>query len=89
MASEEERDWVDRVLARDAMWEPPTGFAEHMAVRAVALLEPARVSSRERHPLAPIAFPWQAIRRACESVVANTAGAAWVIRQYWNLVRST
>jgi hypothetical protein len=89
MASDREPDWVDRVLARGAMWEPPKGFAERMAAQAVALLEPAQGSSDELHPLDRFAFPWSIVTRVCESVMANTAGAAWVIRQYWNFVRST
>ena len=69
-------DWIDRVIARDGMWEPPAGYADRVAAKGMAF-------HSQRHPLAS--------RMTFMDVIASMRlrleGSLWVARQYRELLR--
>jgi hypothetical protein len=82
MASEE-RDWIDRVIARQG-WDPPSGFTHRVVVRAMTALPP-------HHPTPASSFGRRETLRAiltgfCHSMQARLEGAAWVAMQYRQLL---
>lgn len=73
MAANEPRDWIDRAIAED-VWEPPTGFAERVAMRGRTVM-PRPVPQR-RFMLCDFV----------ESLRARIDGSRWVLRQYRKLL---
>jgi hypothetical protein len=80
MEVEEPQDWVDGVLARDGMWEPPAHFADRLAAQAMQVL-PARRASLIR------LLPELALG-AGRALAARVDVSLWVLRQYRALLFS-
>jgi hypothetical protein len=80
MGSEEQQDWVDRVLARDGMWEPPAHFADRLAVQAMQALPPRRASV--------LRLSLELILGFGRSLAAHVDVSLWVLRQYRSLLFS-
>ena len=82
MAVEEPRDWIDRAIASDGMWEPPAHFADRVAVHAFsALPQPALRAGllvRLRILLGDVG----------EDLALRLRGSLWVLRQYRKLLFS-
>ena len=80
MGSEKPQDWIDRVLARDGMWEPPAHLADRLAVQALQVLPARRASFVERLPGLALGT-WGAL-------AARVDVSLWVLRQYRSLLFS-
>lgn len=80
MGSEEQQDWVDRVLTRDGMWEPPARFADRVAVQAMQVLPPRRASVLRVLP--------ELVLGAGRSLSAHVNVSLWVLRQYRSVLFS-
>jgi hypothetical protein len=80
MESEERPDWVDRVLARESLWEPPPRFADRLVVQAMQGFPPRRSTSRRVLP--------ELVLGACQSLAAHVDVSLWVLRQYRSLLFS-
>ena len=80
MGSEEEQDWIDRVMARE-VWEPPPDFAAHVAARAMAL-RPGRTRLPGFQGLVRVS-----IAGFVHSALAHIEGYVWTLRQLSHLMR--
>lgn len=80
MGSEEPQDWIDRVMARDGMWEPPARFADRLAVQAIQVLPAPRASFVRGLPELALGA-WRAL-------AARVDVSLWVLRQYRTLLFS-
>jgi len=79
MGSEEQQDWIDRVMARE-VWEPPSGFAAQVVARSMAL--PRRTRPSSVWGLVPVS-----IAGVVESAFAHLEGYVWTLRQLSHLMR--
>jgi hypothetical protein len=80
MGSEEQQDWVDHVLTRDGMWQPPAHFADRLAVQAMQVLPPRRASVLRVLP--------ELVFGLGRSLAAHADVSLWVLRQYRALLFS-
>ena len=83
MNDERPRDAADLLLKAAATWEPPDGFA--LRVIAAARSDPRRETQVPRS-LAGIGATGR-LRAYVTALGARRDSAAWVLRQYWNLLR--
>ena len=76
----EERDWIDRAVSRDGLWEPPAHFVDRVAVQAFhALPRPSPrlgILVRLRVLLSDVG----------ENLAFRLQGSLWVLRQYRELL---
>ena len=80
MEADEPQDWVDRVMARDEVWEPPPHFSARLVVHAMHALPARRASVVRTLP--------ELVLGAGRSVAAQAAMSLWVLRQYRSLLFS-
>lgn len=83
MADERPHDAADALLKSAATWEPPDGFA--LRVIAAARSDERR-ETRVPRSLAVVGATSR-LRRLLTAFAARRQGAAWVLRNYWNLLR--
>jgi len=83
MADDRPRDAAETLLKSSPTWEPPDGFA--LRVIAAARSDERRETQVPRS-LAVIGITGR-IRASLAALAARRQGAAWVLRQYWNLLR--
>jgi hypothetical protein len=83
MGDNERDDAVDALLRSSATWEPPDGFV----LRVIAA---SRADDRKETSV-PLSLAhigaMDRIRTRLRALAARREGAAWVIRQYWLLLR--
>jgi hypothetical protein len=81
----EERDWIDRAISRDGMWEPPAHFVERVAVQALQQL-PAGHVPRRQMDTGVMARLRVLFDSAGQSLSLHIHGSLWVLRQYRELL---
>jgi hypothetical protein len=83
MDADQRTDGVDALLKGAARWEPPDGYA----LRVIAA---SRADTRKETAVPPslarIGVVGR-IRAQLSALAARREGAAWVMRQYWRLLR--
>jgi hypothetical protein len=85
MPAEPSRDWVEALLKEAPAWEPPPGFALHVADAARrAEPEPGGSPAQVRRRRLFLAGWWRT--GLTMGVSARVAGAVWVVRQYLALL---
>jgi hypothetical protein len=86
VASDDGQNWIDEVMADGGMWNPPSGFAERVVARAIAV--DAVPAARRRHTPAfdVIGFGRYVLARVSDQVLGRLEASAWVIRQYSDLL---
>ena len=86
MASDEGRGWIDEVMADGGTWNPPSGFAERVVARAIAV-DAVPVARRRHVPAFDVAgFARYVLTRVADHVLGRIEASAWVIRQYSDLL---
>ena len=83
MADDQPLDATETLLKSSATWEPPDGFA--LRVIAASRADDRRETQVPRS-LAVIGITGR-MRASLAALAARRQGAAWVLRQYWNLLR--
>jgi len=83
MDDDRPRDAAETLLKSSAAWEPPDGFA--LRVIAASRSDERRETQVPR-ALAVIGITGR-IRASLAALAARRQGAAWVLRQYWNLLK--
>jgi len=76
----DERDWIDRAVSRDGMWEPPAHFVDQVAAQAfLALPRPS--------PRAGLLVRLRVLLTDfSEGLALRLQGSLWVLRQYRDLL---
>ncbi len=83
MADERPDDAAEALLKASATWEPPDGFA--LRVIAAARSDERRETHVPRS-VAIVGAPGR-VRAFVTALAARRQGAAWMLRQYWRLLR--
>ena len=81
MGSEEQRDWIDHVVARDGLWEPSAQFVDRLSLLAFHALparqpKPAGIGMRLR----------TLVDDVTQDLAHRVQGRLWVLRQYRELL---
>lgn len=84
MPLDQDRDWVDDVMARTA-WTPPDDFSERVVVRALASRPPDALPTTT--PVSDfVGAMLAAITGFRESLRVRLEGSAWTLRQYRQVI---
>jgi hypothetical protein len=86
VASDDERDWIDEVMASGGTWNPPVDFAERVVARAVAVDAVRAARLRHARALDVAGFMRYVLTRVLDHVLGRLEASAWVMRQYSDLL---
>ena len=76
------QDWLDEAMTQAPRWEPPSGFAVHVA--AAARQEHITLEPRVHRERLLLAHWWRA--SLAEAVQSRFQNSLWVLRQYLSMV---